>query len=64
MPHLHIRTSGKANSEANNERTNYIFTSSFVASFASPFVTLALEAVFPTQVKGDEPFIRVTCTNM
>ncbi len=60
MPHLHIRTSGGAN----DEHTNHLFASSFVASFASPFVALALEAVFPTRVKGDERFIRVTCTNM
>ncbi len=50
MPHLHIR----ANGEAKDEQTNHIFTSSFVASFASPFVALALEAVFRTQVKEEE----------
>ncbi len=50
MPHLHIRKSG----EVNDERTNYIFASSFVASFASPFVVLALEAVFQTRVKEDK----------
>ncbi len=54
MPHLHIRVSGKANSEANDERTNHIFASSFVTSFTSPFVALTLEAVFQTRVKGDE----------
>ncbi len=46
MQHLHICTSGEANSKANDERINYIFASSFVALFALPFVALALEAVF------------------
>ncbi len=54
MPHLHICASGKANTEANDERANHIFASSFIAPFASPFVVLALEAVFLTQVKEDE----------
>ncbi len=54
MPHLHIRTSSEANSKANNKRTNHIFALSFVASFSSPFVVLALKAVFLTRVKGDE----------
>ncbi len=62
MVHLHIRTSGEANSKVNNERTNHIFALSFVASFASPFVVLAFEVVFPTRVKGDKQFIRVTCS--
>ncbi len=53
MPHLHIHTSGEANSKENNER-NYIFALSFVALFALPFVVLALEAVFWTRVKGDK----------
>ncbi len=54
MPHLHICASGAANSEANDERTNHIFASSFIASFASPFVALALEAVYRTRVKGNK----------
>ncbi len=54
MLHLHIHVIDKANSEANDERTNHIFASSFVALFASPFVALALEAVFRTRVKGNE----------
>ncbi len=54
MPHLHIRVSGEANNKANDERTNHIFAKSFVVLFASPFVALALVAVFRTRVKGDE----------
>ncbi len=54
MPHLHICASGEANREANDERTTHIFAWLFVASLASPFMALALEAVFRTRVKKDE----------
>ncbi len=67
IPHLHIRASGEANSEANHERTNHIFVSSFIASFASPFVVLALKAVFQHESKGtngENGSFALTCTNM
>ncbi len=59
MPHLDIRASG----EASDECTNHIFASSFVAPFASPFVVLALEAVFRTRAKEDEwRFVLCVCS--
>ncbi len=67
IPHLHIHTSGAANSEANDERTNHIFASSFIATFAPPFVELALEAVFQHKSKGtngENSLFALTCTNM
>ncbi len=67
IPHLHIRTSGEANSEANNECTNHIFASSFVASFTSLFVVIALEVVFEHESKGtngENGSFVLTCTNM
>ncbi len=59
ITHLHIRASGKENSEVNNERTNHIF--------ALPFVVLALEVVFQNESKetnGENGLFALTCTNI